>query len=659
MKNHNNELENEVNRDSLSLLYSNGLGGILITFLAASGLAFGFEKSVNDDFKLFWWIVLCILLSLRLSDVLFWYYSIKKSALYNLRLGRIRFIAGTLGTALWWSIYCFYVSSDVQMIELASMIVVVSAMAGGGATILAASKLTTMLYATILLCPFSIALVTSSENHRVVLGALGLGFCLVMVITGRKSAIFTRHAIYLKHENAILVNHMEQQVEQRAAKIYELSNIDPLTGLFNREAFSASLSTQLERRKNTDEHLALLFIDLDGFKKINDMLGHDIGDQVLMQSSKRIKKQLLVDNLLCRWGGDEFLIAMPNVSEEQALNYAHFLISSISNVYELDNNRLYLGATIGIALYPKHAQNERELIQLADTTMYHQKKTKAGTAAVFNAKIGNQLIREHKLKQALSEAIIRQEMQVVYQPIVCAELHTTKACEALLRWNLDGESIPPDEFILLAEQGGQIIKIGTWVLYEACRTAAGWEHSMLKAPDISVNVSVIQLLDDNFLTVVNKILAETGLSAEKLFLEITESFFSADKDKMFNQIKALQSRGIKVSIDDFGTGYSSLSVMQDLAFNTVKIDRAFVQKIESSGFAIIKAVAQIAKTMHCSIVAEGVETKEQAKILQSLGVDSLQGFYFSKPLDKEKTLDFICQKSKIEAINQAKTKSNI
>ena len=629
----------KVERDSVELLYGNSLAGIFITLFASIGLVFGFDHTTNITLKIYWWLILCVVLVFRVVDLILWHYKLKNTQ-FNVAKARLRFITGTLVTSLWWCTYCLLVYHQAGPIELASMVIVVAAMTGGAATILAADKLTAMIYSFMLLGPFSIALLLSPEQYRVVLGGLGLAFCLVMVITAKKSALFTRNAVYLKNQNAVLVNEMEEQVALRTARIYELSNLDPLTGLYNRTAFTEALVTCIRKSEQDCQQIALLFIDLDGFKKINDTLGHDIGDKVLGQTAIRLKNMRLEDNLLCRWGGDEFLVVMTNTSEQQAISYANKLIANISQAYEISDNRLSLGATVGIAILPKHTISEHELIQLADTAMYFQKKNQPGTVGVFNQELGKQLFREQWLKNGLSEALELNQMRLVYQPIVDANTHNTFVFEALLRWTFNNEMIPPDEFIRIAEQHGQIVKIGSWVLQQGCYAAAKWLSDDENSASISINVSVIQLLDDNFVTIVKQALQTSGLAAEKLYLEITESVFSANKIKMFTQIKALQALGIKVSIDDFGSEYSSLSVMQDLEFNTVKIDKAFVDKLESSGFAIIKAIVQIAKTLNCKVVAEGVENKQQAVMLNKLGVDSLQGYYFAKPMEHADTNAF-------------------
>ncbi|MGY0627125.1 MAG: putative bifunctional diguanylate cyclase/phosphodiesterase, partial [Paraglaciecola chathamensis] len=438
-------------------------------------------------------------------------------------------------------------------------------------------------------------------------------------------------------ENASLVEHMEAQVEKRTRKIYELSNLDPLTGLYNRTAFLNHVKLTLEHCVTQHQPMALLFIDLDGFKKINDTIGHDAGDQILTQTAQRLKEHCLDQQLLCRWGGDEFLIALPNTQQASAVAQAKNLIEHISQAYLFENTQLSLGATIGISLYPQHADNELQLIQLADMAMYYQKKRAISTSGVFSKELGDKLVREQYLKDGLARAIENKELSLSFQPIMASDNSEICAFEALLRWQKEQEHISPAEFIPIAEQHGLIRKIGTWVLNKACFVAASWPKPIA----VSVNVSVSQLQSEDFITIVEEALLTSGLPANLLHLEITESVFSFDKDIMIARIKILQSRGIKVSIDDFGTEYSSLSVMQDLAVNTVKIDRSFVSRLDSSGLAIVQAVVNIAHAFDYLVVAEGVETKEQAIILQNLGVHFSQGFYFSKPIPEKNVLQFI------------------
>lgn len=634
--NSNQSLVKSTEKDAAELLYQNSIGGILVSLFAASMLVFAFDNTNLVEFKHAWWWVMLTIISVRLIDSLWWRTN-QKGTDYNGRRATLRFISGTFITAFMWCIYCLKVYASANTVELASTIIIVAAMAGGAASVLAAHKKTAISYSFILLVPFSIALLLSNDDYRQVLGVLGLSFGLVMSISAKKAAEFTSRAILLKNENASLVEHMETEVEKRTRKIYELSNLDPLTGLYNRTAFLNHVKLTLEHCVTQHQPMALLFIDLDGFKKINDTIGHDAGDQILTQTAQRLKEHCLDRQLLCRWGGDEFLIALPNTQQASAVTQAKNLIEHISQAYLFENTQLSLGATIGISLYPQHADNELQLIQLADMAMYYQKKRAISTSGVFSKELGDKLVREQYLKDGLARAIENKELSLSFQPIMASDNSEICAFEALLRWQKEQEHISPAEFIPIAEQHGLIRKIGTWVLNKACFVAASWPKPIA----VSVNVSVSQLQSEDFITIVEEALLTSGLPANLLHLEITESVFSFDKDIMIARIKILQSRGIKVSIDDFGTEYSSLSVMQDLAVNTVKIDRSFVSRLDSSGLAIVQAVVNIAHAFDYLVVAEGVETKEQAIILQGLGVHFSQGFYFSKPIPEKNVLQFI------------------
>jgi len=463
-----------------------------------------------------------------------------------------------------------------------------------------------------------------------------------MLIISKKSADFTLHTLVLKNENAVLVHHMEEQVEQRTQKIYELSNLDPLTGLFNRTAFLSHLKSVIE---TSDKSFALLFIDLDGFKKINDSIGHKAGDQILRQTAKRLSQCPLDSHLICRWGGDEFLIALTDTDESTAVNKSELVIEMLSEPHHIENSVLSVGATIGIALYPEHASSEDRLIQSADMAMYYQKKHARSTVGVFSEQMEKLYSHELRLKNGLNKAIEQQQLRLVFQPLILSASHKTVAFEALLRWRLDDENIPPDEFIGIAEQYGLIHTIGAWVLQQACLQATQWDQEEKLA--VCVNVSVIQLQDERFIDIVDSALSNSSLPAELLHIEITESVFASDTNIISNQIKLLQSRGIKVSIDDFGTGYSSLSVMQDLAVNVVKIDRSFVSQMNSNGYAIISAVMHIASLLDFLVVAEGVETEVQAQELSKLGVHFLQGYYYSRPIEIEDIPDYLNKENSI------------
>lgn len=631
--------------DAAELLYNNSNSAILISLFVASFLVYSYPQNETATFKYLWLVVFFCVAIVRGIDTFRWK-KVQPSKQSNGKKAIHRYATGTLATGLLFAVYGLYVFQYANNNELTLIIISLCGIAGGATNVLSAHRLTAMGFITLLLGPASITLLLSDNDYQNTFGILGSAYCLIMVVTATKAANFTSQAIHLKNENAALVNEMEQKVARRTAKIHELSNLDPLTGLFNRSAFMHHLQEQLELSEKDGISIALLFIDLDGFKKINDTLGHETGDKVLKQTAKRLKKFSDDQHLLCRWGGDEFLIAFMGADQDMAVNYANRVIDKISEYYDFESNRLSIGATVGIALCPLHTTKGDELIQLADTAMYYQKKNSPCSVGLFNKEMGKRLFREQKLKIGLAQAIDKQQLRMVYQPIVQSTSHQVVAFEALLRWNFDGENVPPDEFITIAEQYGLINSIGNWVLQQSCIAASQWLKTCTNIqPSVSVNVSVLQLQSSNFIAFVESAIQTAQLDAEKLSIEITESIFSNDKETIFHRIKELQAMGIKVSIDDFGTEYSSLSVIQDLAANTIKIDRTFVHKLNTNGMAIIEAVKQMASTLDYTVIAEGVETQQQAQILSDLGIEMLQGYYFAKPLELRDAITYIEQQS--------------
>jgi len=624
--------------DVAQLLFNNSYSGLAVSFTASCALVYTFYDESIPEFKFWWFVIISSVLLIRLIHTLIWNKT-SRSSLSKAKQSIYKHVLGTYTTAILWSAYALTIMPHADTIELASTLIIISALAGGAATVLSPHKPTSIMYTIIVLIPVSTALLSQSDEHQRVLGMLGIAFAFTMVVTANKAANFTFQTIQLKNQNLSLLNNMEEKVENRTRKIYELSHLDPLTNLFNRSAFLQNLNPLLSNVASMNNSLAVLFIDLDNFKHVNDSMGHEAGDSLLKKVANRLKEFCVDEQLLCRWGGDEFLVALPHTSKEQAVDIANTIIERISSLYTIKNNHFSISATIGIAMYPEHAKKANLLIQLADSAMYEQKSILPCYVEVFSTQLQKKLERENKLKDGLINAITNKELYLNYQPIILAKTQDVYSCEALVRWTLNDEIIPPAEFIPLAEQYGHIIDIGTWVLEQACLQAVQWPT--LNA--IAVNVSVIQLQDDNFIHIVDNALSKSNLPPEKLHIEITESVFSDNTAVMLQKIKALQSQGIKISIDDFGTGYSSLSVIQDLSVNIIKIDRSFVTQLNANGFPIISAVLQIASSLGYKVIAEGIEDLYQADKLTEMGVDYLQGFLFSTPLDAQAFKKYIAK----------------
>lgn len=600
-----------------------------------------------------------ILLGFRTVDVAYWHMKLRHTA-YDGVAAKRRFIVGSLATAVMWSVYCVIMFQHMPIIEFATTLIVIASLAGGASTVLSGHKNTASAFVAIIIFPSAIIALMSDQQYHQMLGMLAVFFGITLFTAARKSASFTSDTIQLKNEHAQLIKQMhhekteintvhqelseaytklnqansslEEQVQRRTEKIAQLSNMDPLTGLYNRSAFTSQLKDLLRRSHDRGTSLALLFIDLNGFKKINDTLGHKVGDGVLTEIANRIEI-FSNDYHAGRWGGDEFLIALPYAEQDAAMSVAYALQTRISHPVDVLSNQLSLGASVGIAMYPEHAEDELELIQLADFAMFEQKRAGHSEPRVFSNDLYQSLKNVQELRDGLQHAINKRQFHLCYQPIVSFESNKPWAFEALLRWKFNGELVRPDIFIQLAEQSGFIKDIGAWVLNRACIDASQWQHQ--SDASVSVNVSVMQLLDDDFIYVLDKALHTSGLEPSRLHIEITESMFADNKAKVRAQIEAIVERDVMVSIDDFGTGYSSLSQLQTLQFDTIKIDKSFVHNLDQGGEAIIRATMFIAKEFGSKTIAEGIETVEQAKALHQMGVDYLQGFLYAKPMPND------------------------
>jgi len=638
--------QQRVERDALNLLYGNNSGSIVVTLSISLALVFGFPDNPDQPLKVYWILLICALLLWRYRDMYYWQKNLKGTE-YNARKPMQQFVINRYFTAITLGIYPIIFLDKMDVIELACTITIMSAMAGGAATILAANKWLALSYALILILPVSILCLFAPESYQNILGLLGSIFAVVMLYSAKRSHEFTAESILIKNKHADLLDEMvlknnkiseinsnlETKVKQRTEQILELSNIDPLTKLFNRTSFSESLKSLITSSKAENKKLAVLFVDLDGFKSINDAHGHAVGDEILIETAKRLKSHIKDKKCMCRWGGDEFLIILQDNLVDQAYQLAKQLIHVLSQPINVHPHILEVGATIGISIYPDHSVDEAQLIALADTAMYAQKQIAKSNACLFTEEIKASLNKELMLKDGLIQALKNEQLFVVFQPVINSNSGKVSFCEALLRWKYGSNLISPNEFIPVTEQHGLIHSIGSWVLHESCRLAANWTFD--SSVNVSINVSIAQFMRGDLLDVVKSALHSSGLPAKNLHLEITESIFSEDIDYVLEQTKALQKLNIKVSIDDFGTGFSSLALLQSISADIVKIDRRFIASMDKGGEAIIQATQYIANELGYSVVAEGIETKEQADILSEMGIDSLQGFYFSKPMKVE------------------------
>ncbi len=412
--------------------------------------------------------------------------------------------------------------------------------------------------------------------------------------------------------------------------------LDPLTGLANRTVFAEQLGRRLVESKSRPGVglFAVLYLDLDRFKVVNDSLGHLVGDQLLSAASRRLEACLRPTDLLARLGGDEFAILLSSLTDEQQANAVAFrLQESLSAPFRIGAREVYTTASIGIAIgLPQYASPD-EIMRDADTAMYHAKTRGKARHELFDADMHARVRDRLGLENDLRHAVLNNDFEVHYQPIVLLASGMCVGFESLLRWKRNGEPVPPDQFIPLAEEVGLIEPIGTWVLRQACRTFADWQQRFPEGLDyITVNVSSRQLLQHNFLAVVEQAVHDAGLKPCDLRLEITETALMENPKIAAGMLRELRDFGVKIYLDDFGTGYSSLSHLHKLPVDALKIDRSFVNSLLRSDRPIVESILALARTLNTSVVAEGIESDAQAVELERLGCTHAQGFLFSRPL---------------------------
>ncbi|MBB4515270.1 diguanylate cyclase (GGDEF)-like protein/PAS domain S-box-containing protein [Paraburkholderia fungorum] len=428
-------------------------------------------------------------------------------------------------------------------------------------------------------------------------------------------------------------------VREAQRQLKFLATRDPLTGLYNRAYLAermrdlfapAALAGMGELAR-----VAVLFVDLDGFKKVNDTAGHEAGDALLCSVAQRLSACVAFGDTLARVGGDEFVIVVSAYENTaQLIALAQRILDTIAVPFAVADNEYYMGASIGISLFPEDGQDVPTLMRNADSAMYHAKQCGRNNFQFFTAELNQRLQRRFMIEQALRRALATDELSLVYQPIVDSQCGRTIGAEALLRWyNSDLGNVSPVEFIPVAEDAGLIVEIGAWVLARACEQAAQWRRTL--APDliVAVNLSPRQF-KGGLVERIERCLEQSGLEPGALELEITERLLMSDSDAVLPMLSALSAMGVRISVDDFGTGYSSLSYLKRFPLHNLKIDRSFVAGLPDhrDSIAITQAVVAMAHSLGMNVTAEGVETAEQAAFLRGIACDKQQGYFYSRPV---------------------------
>lgn len=425
-------------------------------------------------------------------------------------------------------------------------------------------------------------------------------------------------------------------------RLVHLANYDHLTRLPNRYLFQDRLKHAIAQAARSGKTVALLFLDIDRFKWINDALGHAAGDCLLEQVAERLSGILRASDTVARLGGDEFTIILENMTgPTQANRVAEQILAGFSEKFLLGERAVSVSTSIGVALFPRDAKDTDTLLKCADAAMYRAKEQGRNGYQFYTAELNRQADRRFQLEHGLRCAMERDEFQLFYQPQIETLSGRVCSAEALLRWFPSGESVSPVEFIPLLEDLRLIIPVGRWVLEQACRAAAQWQQGCLRGVRVAVNLSVHQLRQPDFVTVLREILQRTGLAPDLLEIEVTESVLLDDRGGT-GTLLALNDLGVRVAIDDFGTGYSSLSYLKRFAVDTLKLDRTFVKDLttDADDDAIASAVISLAHALGITVTAEGVETLEQKRFLAERSCDLVQGFLISRPLPEKQFLEW-------------------
>lgn len=558
--------------------------------------------------------------------------------------------ASVLGAGILWSALGWWGIPDFSGPQQFTVLIMLSAMAGGATGTLASLNRVGKIFIAIVVLPACTQLLLKSSAEHLTLGLLGMLFTVVMINNQSNNHRLLIRSITLANENLDLVAALSAQADQvlqanaalelrvaeRTRELTHMAHHDLMTGLPNRVLALERFHQAVAEAALNGTSVAILYVDLDNFKYVNDSFGHRVGDQLLCTVAERLRKRVRPIDTVSRQGGDEFLVILPDIDKESlARQMASSLLAGLVSPFNVEAQVVGISTSIGITLYPQHGTDFDTLLRNADAAMYSAKAAGKNTLRFFSDDMNSDALDKLKLKAQLSNALEHGEFFLVFQPQISLETGRMTGAEALVRWRHPDEGIvSPARFIPLAEESGLIVSIGNWVIDEACRQGREWFDAGVEPFVISINVSAQQLNAGDLLNAVRERLEWNRFPSAFLELEFTESGLLKNVAQSLQAINQLRALGVKMAIDDFGTGYSSLSYLRQFKVDKLKIDQSFIRGIGASPVdrEIVRTIIHLGKTLTLQVIAEGVETESQLRDLADLNCHQVQGYLVSKPL---------------------------
>jgi diguanylate cyclase (GGDEF)-like protein len=478
----------------------------------------------------------------------------------------------------------------------------------------------------------AVVMLSNSDDEKIAIECIEAGAQDFIVKSEITTSRLTRALFHAKERYKI-----EQELRDSRELMRQLAEKDSLTGLSNRHVFEEQLSLAIPRAKRLNNGLALIMLDLDNFKHINDTLGHAAGDQLLVEVADRFTRQIREGDLLCRLGGDEFAVLVYDVNDPDRIQrLTNRILNALSGTFKIEGVDLTVTTSIGVANFPDSAVDASQLLKCADIAMYRSKEMGRNQTHFYSKLIHDKVLRRVELERELYRAVENNEFTTYFQPQIECETGKIIGAEALIRWNHPTKGlVGPNEFIPIAEEIGLISDIGEWVLETTCAHLSEWNNknnSLKISLAVAVNLSALQLVSQDFVQTISNILHKYDLEPDQLELEITESTLIKASEVSSRTLEDLSNLGIKLAIDDFGTGYSSLAQLQRYPFQILKIDKSFVHAVTDKDATFLEAINNFAKTLGITTVVEGVETQSHKDLCQKLKFDRMQGYYFAKPM---------------------------